>query len=78
MNIEEEVKQKLIEKYEYDFDSEWWTDVEITMMQEIIETTQYVVNKLPIHVVGCCVCETPKPEKIHGIITACIGCRKPI
>tara|TARA_R110000772_G_scaffold232425_1_gene343835 strand:- start:14 stop:178 length:165 start_codon:yes stop_codon:yes gene_type:complete len=31
-----------------------------------------------IHVVSCCVCETPTPEKIHGIIKACTTCKKAI
>tara|TARA_R110000744_G_scaffold106668_1_gene203018 strand:- start:167 stop:409 length:243 start_codon:yes stop_codon:yes gene_type:complete len=31
-----------------------------------------------IHVVSCCVCETPTPEKIYGLIKACITCKKAI
>ena len=35
-------------------------------------------KQLSIHVVSCCVCETPTPEKIHGIIKACTTCNKAI
>lgn len=36
------------------------------------------IQSLRIHDVSCCVCETPTPEKIHGIIKACTTCKKAI
>jgi len=36
-----ELKSERLEKnYRYDFDSEFWTDEQRTMMQEIIEATE--------------------------------------
>jgi hypothetical protein len=47
------------------------------------EYNQNFINKAlneqcDIHVVSCCICETPTPEKIHGIIKACTTCKKAI
>lgn len=33
---------------------------------------------LRIHGASCCVCETPTPEHIHGIIKACTTCKKAV
>lgn len=33
-------------------------------------------KQLILHDVSCCVCKTPTPERIHGIIKACTNCKK--
>lgn len=50
----------------------------VKMLIEKHSQLEKQVKKLTIHVVSCCVCETPTPEKIHGIIKACITCKKAI
>ncbi|QQV91457.1 hypothetical protein M1M25_gp026 [Tenacibaculum phage Gundel_1] len=43
MSIEKQVKEKLKEQHGYDFDSEFWTDENIVMLQEIVEATEEVI-----------------------------------
>jgi hypothetical protein len=38
------VKEKLQEQHGYDFDSEFWTDENLVMFQEIVEATGEVIN----------------------------------
>lgn len=46
------------------------------IMMQFLEKHQ--TKQCDIHVVSCCVCETPTPEKIHGLIKACTTCKKAI
>ena len=42
------------------------------------ELAENLVDLFSIPFVSFCVCETPTPEKIHGIIKACTTCKKAI
>lgn len=42
MNIESKVKELLEEQYDFDFQSEFWTDDMIGVLDEIVEATQKV------------------------------------
>lgn len=40
----EQVKEKLAEEHGYDFESEFWTDQNIAMLQEVVEVTEEVIS----------------------------------
>ena len=41
--LKKQVKSQLEEKFDYDFLSEFWTNDNLTMLDEVIETTQEVI-----------------------------------
>ncbi|CAM1370399.1 hypothetical protein TPENAI_60867 [Tenacibaculum litopenaei] len=40
----EQVKEKLAEEHGYDFESEFWTDENIAMLQEVVEATEEAIK----------------------------------
>ena len=42
--LEKQVKEKLKEQHGYDFASEFWTDENIVMLQEIVGATEEVIH----------------------------------
>ena len=46
MDLRKKIKKELINKYGYDFDSEYWTDENIDMFEEIMKAAENVVKEL--------------------------------
>lgn len=71
----EKIKQQAelyAESFRYKIDDAGWYE------QKVRDFIAGYEAALRIHFVSCCVCETPTPERIHGIIKACTTCKKAI
>lgn len=75
-----ELKQRIIRNLE-------WANKRLGLQGKELDETQLEIiefcllhdlQQLTIQRVSCCICETPNPEKIHGIIKACTICKKAI
>lgn len=70
MKLLDKVKKRLEENYGIDFLSEFWTDDQIVLLEDIVEATEKEVNN--INYMQCCKSDSEQllfsPEEIEKVI----------